>query len=214
MKKVVLIDYGVGNIRSVQRSLEHVGATVILSSDPDVISSASRLVLPGVGAFKNGMEKLTEQNLAPAIHSFVQSGNPLLGICLGMQMLFEESEEYGNNKGLGLMKGNVIAIPQSDDGAFKRKIPHIGWNALNMPKYRSNWFNTCLQSNSPRDFYYFVHSFMVKPDDKYNILAECDYEDLSIVVAVMHENITGLQFHPEKSSRAGLRILEHFIEYK
>ena len=141
---VVVIDYGMGNLKSVQRGLEKVGANVIISSQADEIVNADRLLLPGVGAFKEGMTELTKQGVIEAIHTFVNSGKPLLGICLGMQMFLDSSEEHGAHAGFGLIPGHVQAIPQFENEQLQRKIPHIGWTNLIAHDEYSGWSNTCL----------------------------------------------------------------------
>ncbi|MBF0231438.1 MAG: imidazole glycerol phosphate synthase subunit HisH [Desulfamplus sp.] len=211
MKEVVVIDYGMGNLKSVQRGLEKVGATVNLSSDPDIIANAGRLVLPGVGAFEDGMKGLEIKGHIGAIHEFVQKGNPFLGICLGMQMLLDESEEYGLHRGLGIIPGSVKAIPVSESGKFLRKIPHIGWNALKLNVSRADWNNTCLQDIEDGDFFYFVHSFMAVPNNSDHLVAQCIYEKLLVTAAITMDNVTGVQFHPEKSGLSGLKLLKRFV---
>ena len=139
--KVVIIDYGMGNLKSIQRGLEKVGAKVALSSDSELISKADRLVLPGVGAFEAGMQGLKKKDLINAIYSFVKTGNSLLGICLGMQMFLDKSREHGEHQGLGLIPGTVKRIPENYQGAFKRKTPHIGWTALHPPA-SGKWQNS------------------------------------------------------------------------
>jgi len=210
MIDVVIIDSGIGNLKSMQRGLEKVGATVKLSSDTEVISKAGRLVLPSVGAFESGMRGLQKRALVDAIYDFVETGNPLLGICLGMQMLLDSSEEHGEHQGLGLIPGSVKKIPENDQGAFKRKVPHIGWMALQSPM-SGKWKNSCLEGVKQGEYFYFVHSYMAMPEDKRNVLAECKDEGLVVTAAVKKENITGLQFHPEKSGQSGLKILHSFM---
>lgn len=211
MKDVVIVDYGMGNIKSVQRGLEQVGAKVTVSSDKEVIASANRVVLPGVGAFEEGMKELRKANLVVTIQDFMKTGKPLLGICLGMQMLLENSEEHGNHQGLGLIKGNVIAIPQYKDEIFVRKTPHIGWSELKFNDIKHNGSGTCLSDINVGEYFYFVHSFMAIPDNSTNTLAYCEYEGLAITAAIKKDNVTGLQFHPEKSGEAGLKILQRFV---
>jgi len=210
MKNVVIADYGIGNIRSIQRSLEQSGASVMLSSDPVIISTASRLVLPGVGAFDDGMKGLKSAGLVDAIYDFVKKGNPLLGICLGMQMLLKQSEEHGMHTGLGLIPGNVKKIPEVDHGEFSRKIPHIGWTQI-QNSGSQNWKGSCLEDIKTGEYFYFVHSFMAIPEKKEHLLAQCEDENLLVAAAIKRDNITGLQFHPEKSGSAGLKILYKFI---
>ncbi len=210
MSVVVIVDYGMGNIKSVQRGVERTGATAVLSFDPDEIINADRVILPGVGAFEDGMKGLKQSGLDDAICQFCNKGNPLLGICLGMQMLLQQSEEFGIHRGLGLIDGEVKKIPQTEDGAFKRKIPHIGWGALKRPQQQL-WNSSCLKEIEEGEFFYFVHSFMAVPTNPENRLAHCIYEGLSVTAAIQKENITGVQFHPEKSGEAGLKILKQFV---
>jgi imidazole glycerol-phosphate synthase subunit HisH len=211
MTNVVVVDYGMGNIKSVQRGLQKVGANVKLSSIPEEITVADCLVLPGVGAFEDGMKGLNDSGVIPAINEFVKSGKSLLGICLGMQMLMESSEEFGFHKGLGYIPGIVQAIPPENNKTNLRKIPHIGWSALRYPQSRLDWNNTILKKTLEGDFFYFVHSFMAITQTEVNLLAQCEYEGMGITAAIQNENITGLQFHPEKSGESGLKILKSFI---
>ena len=211
MSEIVVIDYGMGNIKSVQRGFEHVGASVTISADPELIVNAARLVLPGVGSFEDGMSGLMQRGLDQAVCEFVKKGNPLLGICLGMQMLLQSSEEYGVHQGLGLIGGDVRPIPQNDETGFKRKIPHIGWCALKYPSFLSGKELGCLQDIEEGEFFYFVHSFMVMPSEKLHRIAHCVYEGIQIAAVIRRDNITGLQFHPEKSGVAGLKILGRFL---
>ena len=164
MNQVVVVDCGIGNLKSVQRGLEKVGATVEITSDSNKIESASRLILPGVGAFEDGMRGLSDAGVIPAISAFIKSGNPLLGICLGMQMLFERSEENGIHEGLGLISGSVQAIPSRKDQIAVRKVPHIGWNTLKKPE-SGIWENTLLSNSTENTSVYFVHSYMAVPQE-------------------------------------------------
>lgn len=207
---VTVIDYGVGNLLSVQQGLEHCGAEVILTADPEQILAASRVVLPGVGAFSNGMQSLERLGLVAVIRELAQRKTPLLGICLGMQLLLEESEEFGVTAGLGLISGRVIPVPNITLSGVTQKIPHIGWNAL-QPSNAAGWQQTLLHDNRPGDAAYFVHSFMAVPTDPAHRLADCFYGDHKIAAAIGRDQITGCQFHPEKSGEVGLKILHRFI---
>lgn len=209
----MIVDYGMGNIKSVQRGIERIGATAVLSFDPDEIVNADRVILPGVGAFEEGMKGLKQSGLDDAIYQFCNKGNPLLGICLGMQMLLEQSEEFGIHQGFSLIDGTVKKISQTEDDSFKRKTPHIGWSALQRPR-QQDWNNSCLKDIEEGEFFYFVHSFMAVPLNPENRLAHCIYEGLSVTAAIQKENITGVQFHPEKSGEAGLKILKRFVTMK
>ena len=210
MNNVVIVDYGLGNLKSIQRGLDKVSAKVTLSSDLEVIAKADRLVLPGVGAFEAGMAGLQKADLVDVIQGFVKTGNTLLGICLGMQMLLEQSEEHGKHEGLGLIPGVVIEIPENTKGKFARKTPHIGWTKLH-PSENKDWRGTCLEDVEVGEYFYFVHSFMAVPVTKKHILAQCEDEGLLVTAAVKKDNVIGLQFHPEKSGEAGLKILKSFV---
>lgn len=208
--EITVIDYGVGNLLSVQRGLEHCGARVILTSDPDVVAAAKRVVLPGVGAFSNAMQALESRGMVPALQEVARSGKPLLGICLGMQLLLEESEEFGQAKGLGLIPGRVVPVPTHTVNGEPQKIPHIGWNGLVVSESRGNWAGTLLQDNAPDEAVYFVHSFMAVPTDRAHRLADCIYGGHRVSAAIAKDRITGCQFHPEKSGEIGLKILRRF----
>lgn len=207
--EVTVIDYGVGNLLSVQRGLEHCGVKVILTADPEQILAASRVVLPGVGAFGNGMQALDRLDLIAVIRELAKRGTPLLGICLGMQLLLEESEEFGVTNGLGLIPGRVIPVPDRTLSGAMQKIPHIGWSAL-QPSDTRGWKQTLLQDNRPGEAVYFVHSFMAVPKDPAHRLADCLYGGHKIAAAIGRDKITGCQFHPEKSGEVGLKILRQF----
>ena len=209
MSEVVVVDYGMGNLKSVQRALEKVGARARLSSAADEIAAADRLLLPGVGAFKDGMRGLTGAGLVEPLKAFVATGRPLLGICLGMQMLLDESEEHGVHAGLGLIPGQVKLIPETGSGPSLRKIPHIGWNALHE---RESWAGSLLSTTAQGEYFYFVHSYMAVTRSSAATLSTCNYEGAEIAAVVAHENITGTQFHPEKSCIAGLNILQVFLD--
>lgn len=208
--RITVIDYGVGNLLSVQRGLEHCGAEVVLTSDPDAVLVAKRVVLPGVGAFANAMQALQERNLVPAIQALAKKGTPLLGICLGMQLLLDESEEFGVTKGLGLIPGRVVPVPMQTTSGATHKIPHIGWNGLVLAEAKTDWQGTLLQGNRQGEAAYFVHSFMAVPADPQHRLADCLYGGHRISAAIARDRITGCQFHPEKSGEVGLRILRRF----
>lgn len=209
--EVAIIDYGMGNLLSVRRGLEHCGATVVVTADPDVILSAPRVVLPGVGAFIDGMHGLRREGLDTVVREVAARGTPLLGICLGMQMLLDESEEFGNTTGLGLIPGQVIAIPTTTTEGRPQKIPHIGWNALTVPVGHKSWEETLLQKVKPGEAAYFVHSFMANPTDQSHRIADCIYGGRPVAAAIQRDNVFGCQFHPEKSGEVGLTILRQFL---
>jgi glutamine amidotransferase len=201
---IVLIDYGLGNLRSVQKAFEHLGAQVMLTSDPGQVARADRLILPGVGAFSAGMEGLRQRGLVEPIKRAVRAGVPFIGICLGMQLLFDESEEVGQGfqpeKGLGLLAGQVVLMRGKG-----LQVPHMGWNQI-LPVRDS----LLLRGIAPGAYAYFVHSYICQPADAQVILATTDYggEFASVVGA---GNVWGIQFHPEKSQRTGLQVLRNFL---
>jgi glutamine amidotransferase len=208
---VAVVDYGVGNLLSVRRALEHCGATVAVTADPSVILAAAHVVLPGVGAFANGMSALERQGLAATVKQVAGRGRLLLGICLGMQMLFDDSTEFGLTAGLGLIAGNVVAVPSIDSEGRVQKIPHIGWNSLVPPVGRDGWIGTLTQELRPGDAAYFVHSFMANPVDPRHRIADCHYGGIPVAAVVGRDNVLGCQFHPEKSGEVGLNILRQFL---
>jgi glutamine amidotransferase len=209
--EVTVIDYGVGNLLSVQRGLEHCGAKVILTADPKKILAAKRVVLPGVGAFANAMQALASLGLVAVIRELAQHEIPLLGICLGMQLLLEESNEFGLTAGLSLIPGRVIAIPDFTVSGSRQKIPHIGWNSLKPAYVTEDWHHTLLEDNEPGEAAYFVHSFMAVPTNKAHRIADCLYGGHKIAAVISRDKITGCQFHPEKSGEVGLKVLRRFI---
>ncbi|MDP2761557.1 MAG: imidazole glycerol phosphate synthase subunit HisH [Sideroxyarcus sp.] len=208
--EVTVIDYGVGNLLSVQRGLERCGARVTLTADPEQILAAKRVVLPGVGAFGNGMQTLERLGLVAVVRELAHRQTPLLGICLGMQLLLDESEEFGITAGLGLISGHVISVPTQTISGETQKIPHIGWSALKPSGATGRWGGTLLQDNRPGEAAYFVHSFMAVPTDPAHRIADCVYGGHLVPAAIGREQITGCQFHPEKSGEVGLKILRRF----
>lgn len=208
---VAIIDYGTGNLFSVRRSFERCGASVVISDDPQVLLSAPRLVLPGVGAFADGMRGLIERGLDKVVVEFANTGKPLLGICLGMQMLTSVSEEFGEHKGLDIIPGRVVPIPKITIEGKPHKIPHIGWSGLLRPNGLSGWQGSILEGLIPGDAVYLVHSFAVQPDNGAHRLADCDYNGQVISAAIRKGNVYGAQFHPEKSGIIGLGIIRNFL---
>ena len=203
---VAIVDYGVGNLFSLKSSLAAVGAEVVVSSDIEVLKRADQVILPGVGAFEDAARKLRESGLAEKLICLAKSGKPFLGICLGMQMLFEKSFEYGEHEGLGLIKGNVKAIEGVIPEGYK--IPHIGWNALIMKGEKNPLFKYI----NDGDHVYFVHSYYAA-DCNGSVIATSEY-GAELTAAVADGNIFGCQFHPEKSGKVGLAILKAFTEMK
>lgn len=211
MPTVTVIDYGIGNLLSVARAFEHCGANVMLTDDAKNIADADYLVLPGVGAFADGMVGLTERGLVEPIKVFAAKERPFLGICLGMQMMLDESEEFGASEGLGLITGKVVAIPAVGSNFYPHKIPHIGWNEINAPTGIS-WKGTILGSTPENSSFYFVHSFTAMPVLFEHRLADCNYNGQLISAAIRKDNLYGCQFHPEKSGKAGLNVVRAFLE--
>ena len=205
MSRVTVIDYGIGNLHSVLKALQHLGATVELTGSPQRVAAADHLVLPGVGAFSDGMKGLTTRGLVEPIARVCEAGRPFLGICLGMQMLLSESDEFGKHAGLGLIAGRVVAID-----AQGMKVPHVGWNHI-APPAGGEWKHTALDGTAPGTMFYFVHSFVATPSDPKHRLAETPFGNQQLCAAVKRDNITGFQFHPEKSGPAGLALLSRFL---
>lgn len=223
-KMISIVDYGLGNLKSVARAFESFGGRAKIISTPDEVLEADFLVLPGVGAFKDGMEGLESRNLINAIIKFAQLKRPLLGICLGMQLFMTESEEFGINKGLNLIPGRVVPLKPVDEVQMEGyKVPNVGWNELLIPSIKSKtkiisdeediiWKKTILSNIKEGDEVYFVHSFYIKPQNPEYILATTIYGGQEICAVIQRENVIGCQFHPEKSGEVGLQILKEFYE--
>ena len=200
-EKIVIVDYGMGNLHSVNKALLKVGAQVSVSSDPIVIGAADKVILPGVGSFGDCMGNLNKYGLTQVLLKVLNSDKPFLGICLGLQLLFEDSEEAPGVKGLGFFKGQVKKIKTDF------KIPHMGWNKLELKN------NSPLLSQAEDEYVYFVHSYHAVPEDKTIITSVCNY-GTEIIASVGCGNIQAVQFHPEKSSSVGIEILQAFKEWK
>lgn len=198
---IAIIDYGMGNLFSVEKAFKKLGADVLVTSDKNIIANAEKAVLPGVGAFGDCMKNLQEYQLIDAIKDYASSGKPLLGICLGLQLMFEQSEESHGIKGLGIFKGTVKKI-----NAPALKIPHMGWNDLCL-----GTSTPLLNGLPPNPYVYFVHSYQAVPEDEKIITAYCMYGE-KVTAAVGRGNVQAVQFHPEKSSNVGMRILQNFVE--
>jgi glutamine amidotransferase len=205
---IIIIDYGIGNIKSIYNAIKINGYNPIISNDTKKILNADRIILPGVGAFRVGMENLQNFGLTETIHDFVKKGNPFLGICLGMQLLLDESEEFGFTKGLGLVKGRVVKLPSINTS--KEKLPHISWNEINQTNEQS-WNETILDGIKFKSDVYFVHSYVAVPKSAKDVLATTKYSGVEFCSAIKNENIFGTQFHPEKSGNIGLKILNNFL---
>ncbi len=200
---IAIVDYGVGNLFSLRSSFKAIGADAVFTSDEKIIRNAEKILLPGVGAFEDAADKLRNTGLGEVVVSEVKNGKPLLGICLGMQLLFEKSYEFGCHEGLGLIPGNIISFEGKIDPSLK--IPEIGWNELKLNKD-----SLLYKGFSGGEFVYFVHSYFADCDSKY-VSAFSEY-DIDFPASVEYENVFGCQFHPEKSGKVGLKILENFCK--
>ena len=214
--RVTILDYGLGNIYSVAKAFESVGASVLIADTAEGIVDADRLVLPGVGSFPQGMKNINEKEMKKSIEAFAQKGRPLLGICLGMQMLFSVGEEFESTRGLNFIKGRIRGIKDKTKVRSRPnlRLPHIGWNSLSMKNGGLPWEKSLLRGFQPDNAtkrVYFLHSYKAIADNENEILAVCYYGDDEIVAAIQKENILGCQFHPEKSGPAGLEILANFL---
>lgn len=199
---IAIIDYDAGNIKSVEKALQKLGAEVVITKDAQEILAADKVILPGVGAFGDAMANLKKYGLDEVIHQVVEKGTPFLGICLGLQLLFERSDETPGVEGLGILKGEILRIPDRDD----LKIPHMGWNSLHLQNQGR------LFTGLPEQFYvYFVHSYYLKAEEEEIVKATTDYS-VNIHASVEKDNVFACQFHPEKSSDVGLQILKNFVE--
>jgi len=197
---IAIIDYDMGNVRSVSKALEKVGSEAVVTRDPLVIADASHIVLPGVGAFRDCMRNLEEYGLITPIMKSIASGKPFLGICLGLQLLFEESDEFGVHKGLGVIKGRVVRFKDAPG----LKVPHMGWNEVTKAKD-----SALLEGIKDGEFFYFVHSYYAVPSDRSIDLTTTGY-GIDFTSSVEAGNVMACQFHPEKSQKAGLRVLKNF----
>lgn len=204
MTRVVVVDYGLGNMHSVIKALRHQGADVLVTESPADVRAADRLVVPGVGAFADGMAGLRKRSLIEPLLEFIATGRPFLGICVGMQVLLSESEEFGHHAGLGVIEGTVERIPKAPG----RKVPHIGWNRITAA---SSWVGTPLEPLEPGTMLYFVHSYTAVPARPEHRLADADYLGHRVSAAIRKDNVVGVQFHPEKSGPPGLVVLARYL---
>ncbi len=206
---IAIIDYGMGNLRSVQKGFEWVGVAAEVTSDPARLLSADKVVLPGVGAFRDCIRNLEQGGFIEPILRVIAEGRPFLGICLGLQLLFSESEEFGLHKGLGVIPGRVVRFPEGmQEAGEKLPVPHMGWNQLSL-KAPSPLLHGIAEGSNV----YFVHSYYVKPDDPAVVAATCTY-GLEFCAAIQRDNLVATQFHPEKSQAIGLAMLKNFAEMK
>ena len=205
--KISIIDYGVGNLHSLSKALKHFAEDVVLTDERETIRKSDAIILPGVGAFQSGMSGLRVRSLVETVKNFAQKDKPVLGICLGAQLMLGKGFEFGEHEGLGIMPGKVEHFP---DLSEKEKIPQIGWNGIYARK-NSSWQNTILQGTPEKANVYFVHSYILVPEKEENILALSRYGGYEFCAALKNGNVYGCQFHPEKSGRIGLEIIKNFI---
>jgi glutamine amidotransferase len=209
-RKPVVIDYGIGNVFSVCSALRRIGADPILTNSLSAIRDADCLILPGVGAFARAMEALAERGIADAVRNYVAKERPFIGICIGMQVLMEESTEFGVSAGLGLVAGKVERIPSVTRTGARLRVPHIGWSTLCETE---PWTESALSTTAPaQDAFYFVHSYHCQPADARQVIATADYDGVALTAAIAQNNIFGVQFHPERSGEPGRRLLSRFIK--
>lgn len=206
---IAIIDYGMGNLRSVQKGFEKVGAGAVLVTAPEELKEAEKIVLPGVGAFRDCMKNLEQAGFVEPVLKLISEGRPFLGICLGLQLLFSESEEFGLHRGLGVIPGRVVRFPDAmTENGEKLPVPHMGWNQISIRGDSPIFSGIADQSNV-----YFVHSYYVKPEDSSVVAAECRY-GIDFCAAIRRDNVFATQFHPEKSQSTGLAMLKNFAEMK
>lgn len=210
--RATIIDYGLGNLFSLRRALSHLGAQVSLATTPGELERAERLILPGVGAFGDGMRQLRERGLADPVRHAAAEGRPLLGICLGMQLFFTESEEFGRHEGLGIFAGRVGRLADTAVSGERVKVPHVGWNALAPAPGGLPWECSALRTLAPGDAVYFVHSYVPRPEDGAVTAAQMTHGGHRYCAMVQRGAVVGCQFHPEKSGAVGLRILRTFLD--
>lgn len=207
---IAIIDYDAGNIKSVEKAVEHLGEKAVITRDRDAILKSDRIILPGVGAFGDAMDKIRTYGLEDVIRKAVEGGTPFLGICLGLQLIFESSEESPGVKGLGLLPGKILRIPEAPG----LKIPHMGWNSIEIcrnAEQKEEKKRKLFKGIEGAPYVYFVHSYYLHAEHEEDVAATCEYGGTLIHAAVEHDNICACQFHPEKSSTIGLRILKNFI---
>ena len=217
---VAVIDYSLGNLASIHHALTTAGISARLTDDPEIINKAAAVILPGIGAFKKAIQELEKRNLQTALQSYVKSGRPLIGICLGMQLLFNSSDEFGSHKGLGFIPGHVSRFPRSpldrktsDFRSFK--VPQVGWNTISPETGAppNSWQNTLLNGVPDNAFMYFMHSYYVTPADKNVTLSVTEYAGIRYCSSVAFENVFGFQFHPERSGEQGLMIYRNLAKF-
>lgn len=209
-KKITILDYNMGNLFSVKNAFLSFGVDTDISSDKEDIMKSDALIIPGVGAFGEAIDNLKRMNLISPILDYYNSGRPLMGICLGLQLLFEGSNEFGYNKGLGIIKGTVSKFNRIEGSRLK--IPHMGWNKIHKDRTDENWRESPLNHIQDEGFMYFVHSYFVKPDDEAIVLSTTEYSGTTFCSSIMRDNVFACQFHPEKSGPVGINIFKNWYE--
>lgn len=211
--QVAIIDYGMGNLFSVKQCCTNVGFNSIITSDIPIIMKSDAVILPGVGAFGEAMRNLGKKDLISPLKEFIESGKPFMGICLGMQLLMSESEEFGNHKGLNIFKGVVVRFSTIDKDNQKIKVPHVGWNHIFLPSFVENdyWNNSPLKFIKNGEFMYFVHSYYIVPSTAEVVLSVTKYGDMEYCSSILFRNVFACQFHPEKSATEGLKIYKNWL---
>ncbi len=212
--RVAIVDFEMCNLFSVNQACEYVGLEPVITSDRNVILKADAIILPGVGAFGDAMSNLKRLDLIEPIKECVAKGTSLLGICLGMQLLFSESEEFGTHKGLDIVKGSVVRFPIDNNTGKRIRVPHVGWNQIRkaLPTPVDSWVQTPLQKIKDGEYMYFIHSYFVKPDAPAVTLSLTDYEGIQFCSSIHYDNVFACQFHPEKSAREGIRIYRNWAK--
>ena len=205
---VAIVDYGMGNLYSVQSACEYAGMSARITTSSKAILNSEAVILPGVGAFGDAMANLKKLKLIETLRQAIESGKPFLGICLGMQLLMTESEEFGRHRGLGIFKGKVVKFREAARGTETFKVPQIGWNRV-FPAPEKSWKGTLLESSDKGGFFYFVHSYYVKPADKKSVLCVSEYGGEKFCSGIQKDNVFAFQFHPERSGPAGLLIYKN-----
>ena len=209
--QVAIVDYGLGNLFSINQACEYFGLTPVITSEPEVIADSDALILPGVGAFGDAMNYLRKNFLIEPLLNFAKTGKPFLGICLGMQLLFTESEEFGNHKGLNLIDGKILKFPQKNKNGEVNRIPQISWNQIFLNS-TVTWNKSPLKDLEDGDYMYFVHSYYAEPTKLNSILSFTDFGGIRYASSTIYENIIGMQFHPEKSGTHGLKVYKRWMD--
>ena len=212
-RKVAIIDFGMGNLFSVKNVCQLVGLDAVITSSRLEVEAAQAVILPGVGAFGKAMETLQKYDLIDAIKDSVAQGKPFVGICLGLQLLMSESEEFGRHKGLDIIKGSVIRFNNMDDKITRFKVPHVGWSAIRLPSLSiTPWAQSMLAAIEPGQYMYFVHSYYVQPSDEKMVLSTTEYGGIQFCSSIQYKNIFACQFHPERSAEQGLAIYKNLAQ--